>query len=330
MLRPCLALLLAALLSTAGAARAGPTSAPSAAPQNSATASSPIGFRQLVDPGFEAASGNTLPVEVLEVPKPRANPGPQPDIAITKIGAGDSLASLAADNPALAPAIALGEPCRIDWIERCAWVSEKLADTLYEAFRRVGSEPSAHSEPYYYLSRFGPQDRLIISRTEAFGEGGVSLVNALADREGNVLKIFEVPFSRSRHGFEAGSADANVAVLSAAEDDTGAVYLTIDTPSRCSNRSRKAGLLVKADSDLTSVAWVSPFNVSDTNVVFRGDRIYAASGGSCEKDYLYELDRQSGRVTARNVLSTAADFLVATDEVLLVDLYEGAEAYRFR
>lgn len=75
---------------------------------------------------------------------------------------------------------------------------------------------------------------------------------------------------------------------------------------------------------------VSPFDVSDTSVAIRGDKIYAASGGSCEKDYLYELDAATGKVTGRNVLSTAADFLVATPEHLLVDLYEGAEGYAFR
>ncbi|MCE7028271.1 hypothetical protein [Jiella avicenniae] len=315
---------------------AGPASSSPAGPprqtRKPAGALGADGYRLLARIGAEGGpDGTSAGVVVLELPRPAPNPGPQRDIDVRKLASGPDLESVIATVPAIGPYDrTLGEPCRIDWIDRCAWMPETLADGLYDSLREAGVEPSRHEEPYFYVSRFGPADRMIISRTARFGDGSLSLVNAVADRDGTIQKLFTIPVSRDVQGFEAGEAAATVAVLSASEGEDGAIYLTIDTPSRCGDRARRAGLLVKTDAEFSAVDWVSPFNVSDTNVAIRGGRIYAASGGSCEKDYLYELDAATGRVTARNVLPTAADFLVGAGDHLLIDLYEGAEAYGFR
>lgn len=267
----------------------------------------------------------------LDLPRPAPNPGPQRDIAMTQLASGADLSAVAGRIPDLAwSGATVGEPCRIDWIDRCHWVSETLADTLYDALRSAGIEPSQHVEPYFYVSQFGPADRLIVSRTASFGGGTFTIVNALADRDGRIGQIVTVTISQEVHGVATGDAAANMAVLAATQDEDGAVYLTIDTPSRCGDEPRRAGLLVKTDVDVAKVAWVSPFNVSDTNAVLRGGRLYTASGGSCERDYLYEVDAATGRVTGRTVLPTAADFLVGAGDHLLVDLYEGALGYGFR
>ncbi|NDW05303.1 hypothetical protein [Jiella pacifica] len=329
--------------STAGAASprtqtllaAGPASSSPVGPPQTRKPVSGIGsgsYRLLVEtPGHVQPADQSAGVAALDLPRPAPNPGPQRDIAVTRLAAGPDLASVAAAVPDIGPYDrSLGEPCRIDWIDRCAWVPEALADRLYDALREAGADPSRHDEPYFYVSRFGPDDRLIISRTESFGEGDFSLVNALADRNGDIEKLFAIPISRAGQGLEAGDSEATVAVLSASEGEDGAIYLTIDTPSRCGDRARRAGLLARTNGELSEVDWVGPFNVSDTNVVVRGGRVYGASGGSCEKDYLYELDAATGRVTGRNVLPTAADFLVGAGDHLLIDLYEGAVAYGFR
>ena len=314
---------------------AGPaSSSPVGAPQSRRPASDTgaDGYRLLVtSPERGQAGEQPAAVTGLDLPRPAPNPGPQRDIALTKLASGPDLAAVAAAVPGLgAYDRSLGEPCRIDWINRCAWVPQALADRLYDSLRGAGVELSRHDEPYFYLSRFGPADRLLISRTASFGDGSFSIVTALADRDGGIERVFAIPIARAVHGLETGDAKATVSVLSATQGEDGAIYLTIDSPSRCGDRARRAGLLVKTNAELSGVAWVGPFDVSDTNVVIRGERVYAASGGSCEKDYLYELDAATGRVTARNVLPTAADFLVGAGDHLLIDLYEGAEALAFR
>ncbi len=290
------------------------------------------GYRLLVETsGLGTRDETSTALSVLDLPRAAPDPGPQRDIAITRVASGPDLDTVAA-AAGVAPAqfAAVGEPCRIDWIERCDFVPDALADTLFESLREAGVDPPRHAEPYFYLSRFGDDGRLIISRTASFGRGDFSIVNAIAEPDGQITSLVAIAIKGERHRFETGDAAATVAVLSAAQDEAGAVYLTIDTPSRCGDRSRRAGLLVKTDAALASVDWVSPFNVSDTNVAIRDGYVYAASGGSCEKDYLYELDAATGRVTGRTVLPTAADFIVADGDRLLLDLYEGALAYAFR
>ncbi|MBO0902045.1 hypothetical protein [Jiella sonneratiae] len=341
MQRPILALLASiagtAFAATAVEAQSTPAaspavSAPRSAPSGAASSRGPDGYRLLVEAGRDGAlPGDAAGIAVMTLPRPANNPGPQRDIAVAKRASGPDLAAVAGQLPDLGwYDRSVGEPCRIDWSERCGWLSEALAADLKAKLRDAGAEPAEHSEPYYYVSRFGPAERLLVSRTARFGDGDFTLVFALADRDGNIETTVALPLTRSAQGLETGDESANLAVLAASQDDLGAVYLTVDTPSRCGDRPRRAGLLVKTDADVASAVWVSPFNVSDTNVVINGDRVYAASGGSCEKDYLYELDAASGTITGRNLLPTAADFLVGAGDHLLLDLYEGAMGYRLR
>ena len=305
---------------------------PETAPVTNAVRKIFPGYRLLVSAKTGSASNDFgVNIATLDLPRPAPNPGPQRDIATDRAVSGADLAAIAAQISELGWFDrSVGEPCRIDWIERCGWVSESLANAMIEGFRDAGVDASEHREPYYYLSRFGPADRLIISRSATFGDGEIIVVNALADREGRINSIVTIPISLRSQGFETGGASASVAVIAAAQDEEGAIYLTLDTSSRCGDRPRMAGLLVKTDVDVANVEWVSPFNVSGTNAVIRGGKIYTADGGSCEKDYLYELDTETGQVSGRNVLPTAADFLVGAENHLLVDLYEGAMAFGFR
>ncbi|ORE99139.1 hypothetical protein [Aurantimonas sp. 22II-16-19i] len=309
---------------------AGPQSAAPAPPRETGGGGEAIGYRMLVQAGSAAGIETRDGIVVLDLPRPAPNPGPQPDIAITEAARGPDLSAVAGRIGLQGYDRTAGEPCRIDWVERCAWVPAALARTITGALRDAGADPSRHEEPYFYLSRFGPADRLVISRSAPFGDGALTIVNALADRDGRIGSLVAIPVSRADHGFDTGDPDANVAVLAAGQDDDGAVYLTIDTPTRCADRARKAGLVIKTEVDVATVEWVGPFNVSDTNLMARDGRIYTASGGSCENDYLYELDAATGAVTGRNVLPTSADFLVDAGDHLLLDLYEGAMAFAFR
>lgn len=309
---------------------AGPQSPAPAPPSKTGSTGDETGYRTLVQAGSEASLETHDGMVVLDLPRPAPNPGPQPDIAITEAARGPDLSAVAGQIGLLGYDTTAGEPCRIDWIERCAWVPAGLAQTITEALRDAGAEPSRHEAPYFYLSRFGPAERLVISRSAPFGNGTFTILSAFADRDGLIGSLVAIPVSRADHGFDTGDTDANVAVLAAGQDEDGAIYLTIDTPTRCADRARKAGLVIKTDVDVAAVEWVGPFNVSDTNVVARDGRIYTASGGSCEKDYLYELDAATGAVTGRNVLPTSADFLVDAGDHLLLDLYEGAMAFAFQ
>lgn len=235
---------------------AGPSSSSTvAAPAQPGSSGGGVGYGVLAG-GAGSATSDPPGSAVLDLPRPDRNPGPQRDIALTKIASGPDLATVASQIPDLGwYDRTIGEPCRIDWIERCAWVSEELGNTLYEGLREAGTEPSSHQEPYFYVSRFGPADRLIISRSASFGEGDFTIVNLLTDRAGRPEASVAIPVSRQAQGFDTGDPSAGVAVLSAAQDEEGAIYLTIDTPSRCGDRPRKAGLLVKTDASVETVAW---------------------------------------------------------------------------
>jgi len=267
---------------------------------------------------------------VLNLPKPLPNPGPQRDIAITRIVSVPSLAALASEVPTLTVDRSADQPCRLDLRGRCENLPRLFVLRVRRELDTAGKGLDARAQAQrYYLSRLSSDDRYLLSRETYFGDGELSILNAVIDGEARIEKIFEIPISRSYHGIDLGIESGRIAVLSATMGGDGA-YLTIDGPWRCQDRPRQAGILVKTDRNFSRVVWVSPFNVSDTNVILHEDRVYSTSGGSCEKDYLYEIDTASGRVTARNVLPKAADFLAATGAGLIVQLYDSVEAYRFR
>ncbi|MCB8837917.1 hypothetical protein [Aurantimonas sp. VKM B-3413] len=240
---------------------------------------------------------------------------------------GEDLADLLAAVPELSPPPG-GESCRADWIDRCRFLPEDFAERLTRALADAGVALSAHDEPYFYVSSLGSDGRFLVSREAIFTGGAIEIANAVVSAELDVERQFSIVLSPAEQGFDPGETGAGVAVLAALRDASG-IYLTIDTQRRCADRPRRAGLLLKVSEDYSSVLWVSPFGVSDTNAVLRDGRIYVVSGGSCESDYLFELDPASGAVTGRMRLPTAAGFLALEDDILILPLENSAVAYRF-
>ena len=279
---------------------------------------------QTSEPGASAGRADAV---ALVPPRPAPRPGPQPDIRIRAIASGEDLDGVLAAVPELSPP-SVDDSCRADWIDRCRFLPEDFAERLTGALADAGVPLAAHREPYFYVSRLGADGRFLVSREAIFTGGGIDIANAVVTAELGVERQFSIVLSPSEQGFDAGGTDAGVAVLAALRDASG-IYLTVDTSRRCADRPRRAGLLLKVSEDYARVLWVSPFGVSDTNVVLRDGRIYAASGGSCESDYLFELDPASGAVTGRMRLPTAARLLALEDDILILPLESSAVAYRF-
>ncbi len=69
------------------------------------------------------------------------------------------------------------------------------------------------------------------------------------------------------------------------------------------------GLLLRFGFVDQQVKWVSPFNVSNGNFIVNDQHIYAADGGSCQDDHVYQLDKNTGKILSRLKVRTSADEL---------------------
>lgn len=138
-------------------------------------------------------------------------------------------------------------------------------------------------------------------------------------------QAFKLAFPIGVGGISAGDTeDHRPSDMSLAELSDGSLLISLDTLSRCAG-TRRYGVMVRLSAQLDRVLWVSPQRVAGgRGFAFDKDRVFAIDGGSCEKDYLYELDINSGQILSRTVVPSAqdaGDFTALNGKDLYLQLY---------
>jgi hypothetical protein len=114
------------------------------------------------------------------------------------------------------------------------------------------------------------------------------------------------------------------------------LYLTVDAGFRCRNGTpvkRKSGVMFRMSLADTGpnlkVKWITPFNVSDANMVANDSLIFTGTVGGCGvPSYFYAIDKQTGEVYAREKLPNGVDKLMLSDQKLFVLHLPAASVYR--
>ncbi|MBO9466352.1 hypothetical protein J7443_13995 [Tropicibacter sp. R15_0] len=148
-------------------------------------------------------------------------------------------------------------------------------------------------------------------------------------------KMASLNFPLGDKGFSAGE-DVSSHVpndISVAFASDGDLLLSFDTLNRCSG-DRRMGVVMRLAASFDRLEWVSPLRVAGgRHFAFSDKSLFAIDGGSCEKDYLYELDLNSGKVKTRQVMPSAqdaGDFTALNGNDLYLVLYNRFIHYKLR
>ena len=174
-------------------------------------------------------------------------------------------------------------------------------------------------------------DRYLVSNGQLLDDDKkpAVFVMAVVDVELNVEKVFSLAILKEDSGVEADPRFGSLSITGAAMDGDDLI-ISIDSNSRCDDKPRRMGLLLRFGLSDQTIKWVSPFNVSNTNVIVTDKHIYSSDGGSCQDDHVYQLDKQTGAILSRFKVKTSADDLWLDGNTLVMQLYEGAEAWQLK
>jgi Caspase domain len=293
-----------------------------------------ISLDSFLDAAKSANDGQTtfalLGPPTIELLKPAKNPGSKVALApIINRANAPTLDVLLGENPELKFSEENSTNCRLDWNDRCPFLPKSLISTLTTAMAAKGMDINFHDGNYFQVSKLLGTDAYVVSNSPNFANGDVAIIIAIVNANADVLQIYGVDLSKSKLGVEGGEAASNIVITGAALEGDD-IYLSFDSSYRCTTVPRKFGFIAKFSQVDRALKWVSPLNVSDVNFVVNGSEIVSANGGSCSDDFLYRLDKQTGKVIARVKLKTAVERLDIYDNELILQLYEGAGVYQLQ
>lgn len=240
------------------------------------------------------ATGTSLPQAYVV---PTENPGPQKDIRATRIQ---------------------------DLPRSPVGTEHEGYNRFRQTLNRQDPPPFLGQSRHEVAAYVTADDTHILTRTWQDGSELYLLVGRFAPtyQTGQAIKL---TFPIGPGGISAGDTDDHrPSDTSLAELSDGSLLLSLDTLNRCSG-TRRYGVMIRLAPDLQSVMWVSPQRVAGgRGFAFNEARVFAIDGGSCEKDYLYELDIDSGQVASRTVVPSAqdaGDFTTMHGKDLYLQLY---------
>ena len=112
-------------------------------------------------------------------------------------------------------------------------------------------------------------------------------------------------------------------VVWAKEADTGLLYVETAHSTYARSSYGLNGYLNAIDLKTKKLRWRSPGLVANArNFVLLDTVIVSGYGFTAEPDYLYAIDRGTGRVVGRLLLPSAADLIVRHGNTLTVDTYD--------
>jgi outer membrane protein assembly factor BamB len=263
---------------------------------------------------------------VVDIPAPARNPGKKtPAFTLPELVKAPALEALLQAGYSFSDEASTN--CRLDWLDRCPFLPQSLVTGLGAAMATQGMDINEHSQNYFQISRIGGSGSYLLSNSPGFGAGNAVIVAAVVSSSLEVQQIFAFDLSKSKLGTEAADAAASVLITWAAMEGDD-LFVSFDSSYRCTDGPRTFGFITRFSMSDRSVKWVSPFSVSDVNFVLQGDEILSANGGSCVDDFVYRLDKETGVVKGRLKTTTAVERMDTSNGTLVLQLYEGAAAYR--
>lgn len=257
----------------------------------------------------------------ISLPKAAKNPGPQPDIAMTQIHKGESIKSLTDANDISFDLDLYGydsllsrssSNCQLNLIKRCPAAYQKMGNTIIDAFSNIGIQiiKNGPSDRYYKLNIIGDTGHYMLSADQYSVE-----------IDGDFNPVEFLIFGHAGGAMDIGEVQHVVPV----PFDDSAYYMSIGGGNRY---LEKGGFVVKWHKGASSPNWLSPLQTSSTSFALIGERIYSGFGFSGKPDYIYALSTENGKVTGRTKIDTAAHMIIQSDELILIEKYQGAAAYR--
>jgi uncharacterized caspase-like protein len=278
------------------------------------------------------SSDTPTPLQVLKLLSPAPAPGPKtPKLNLKRLATAPTFAAFqnaVSDIPADFQDFAT---CRASNLTSsgCVFMAQGFSSAMLVALETRGL--TAEGSPDFDMIKIDGHKDIIFSTRPKSGDGEITMAVALVSPDLAIKKSFLIDISKSRFGIDAGNTDTRFHVTGANIED-GDIYLTLDSDFRCKNNApikRSAGVTLRASMDSLKLKWVSPFNVSNANVVSDGVSLYTATIGSCAASYIYSLDKQTGEVNSRMKLPNGADKLMLVGSKLFVQHYPAASVYSF-
>ncbi|KUF12703.1 trypsin-like peptidase domain-containing protein [Pseudoponticoccus marisrubri] len=163
--------------------------------------------------------------------------------------------------------------------------------------------------------------------------GELSMLVLVLPAEARPARLVRLAIPAGPRGLHPGDDPGYVVPDSnyVAQAPDGGLLIQLDTARRCSG-TRRMGIIVSLAPGLNRLNWVSPIRTAGGNHFgFTEDSLFAVDGGSCENDYLYEIDMATGRVKTREVIPSAqdaGDFTAVDGKDLYLVLYNRFMQFR--
>ncbi len=284
------------------------------------------------DLGIAANSGQTvyalLGPPTVDLTPPPKNPGSKNrSMTLQQITTSPSLDALLATNPDRSFAIEKATSCRLDYLDRCAFLPAAMVQGLTDALAAKGQDINKHDGDYYMLSRITNSEDYLLTNSPDVRDGTVAIVAAMISPDMVVKDVIAFDLAKSKLNIDPGEPNSTIEVTGAAVNDDD-FYISFDGSNRCTAQPRRYGFIAKFSQSDRSLKWVSPLNVSDANLLFSRGRLLSANGGSCSDDFLYEINMETGAVAARAKLPSAVERMDEKDGQITMELYDSAAVYQ--
>jgi hypothetical protein len=223
--------------------------------------------------------------------------------------------------------------CRVSNLasSSCSFMSEPFVGAMMAALDKRGL--LGEGRPDFDIVKIDGSDDVVFATRPKRNDGEMTMAVALVSPDLVVKKQIAFNLSRKSYGIDAGDKNTRYEVMGAIVEGND-LYLTVDAGLRCKDGApikRSAGVMFRLSMEQPgpnmTIDWVTPFNVSDANMVSHGDSIYTATVGSCAPSFIYAVDKKSGFVMGREKLPNGGDKLMVKDGRLFVMHYPAASVY---
>ncbi|SCM65946.1 trypsin-like serine peptidase [Donghicola eburneus] len=300
--------------------------------------------RDLYRKVFESVRSDFRQITLFE-PIYEKNPGPQRDIAMTKvIGSEGKVARELIEYPFGYDPFPWRD-CVMDKINYCSDGYYGVRDTYVKINVARKIEEVTFEDDFNFFnmltSDFFERER------DVFGFDDIKVVSgqrgfyAIMDHEGAIF-IFDanlrVKLFVKIHLRDDYERTKEFSLRAVHLGDLGELYVSVTHEPDYGDANRNlpaSGSLYKfnpvfrSDGEMEDYrfSWVSPEKTSNANIAVANDFIITAWGGSNSPDYLYKLDVSTGKVLERTKTPNAAEWLFLDGQTLYVDSYMRADIY---
>ena len=248
-------------------------------------------------------------------------------VKIQQIATAPSIDALLGTRPDTTFSLEKTTNCRLDYLDRCAFLPSALVQGLIGAMAAKGLDINNHTGNYYMLSRITNSGDFLLSNSPDVRDGTVAIIAAMIAPDMTIKEIYGFDLAKAKLNIDPGEPNSTIEVTGAAvnADD---FYISFDGSNRCTAQPRRYGFIAKFSQSDRSLKWVSPMNVSDANLLFSQGGLLSANGGSCSDDFLYQINMDTGAIDGRAKLPSAVERMDERDGQLTLELYDSAGVYQ--